>query len=235
MLSDEEKQRIVDRIEFEREIREKIEKTKSPARKSLWETLNSGLVILLMGSLLSAIVVPIFQRYQHDLEWKRQTKAENMKYRLDKMREGLQEMELAATYTSEVHEIANTAGTFDRMSQSDFRKLYDRLTGVQSNRFKQNAAVHGFLLHFTDQPSATKAVMGYIAVSTAYIDTVRSYLQVKYEASIHPEDSQLRTRLHNQEQIIADIQPLNEKYDECTKELNRQLEEREALYENFRF
>jgi hypothetical protein len=93
MLSEEEKQRILERVEYERELRAALspeeKKPEKKEQKSVWDVLNSGIVLLLVTSMVSALIVPYFQRHQEQIDWKRQIRADNIKFKLGMMRDGL--------------------------------------------------------------------------------------------------------------------------------------------------
>ncbi|MEK6410422.1 MAG: hypothetical protein AABN34_26160 [Acidobacteriota bacterium] len=90
MLSDEEKNRIIEKIQLEEELRKTLSK-KEPSGRSLintiWEKAGSGLGLLLIGAVVTGILVPIFQHRQKTLEWERQIRYETVKYNLDMRRD----------------------------------------------------------------------------------------------------------------------------------------------------
>jgi len=100
MLSDEEKQQIIEKLAFEKEVRGSLQKTDngtSPPGSFAW--LESKLGLLLIGALLSGVLIPTFQCTQETFKWTRQNFYDNIKFQLSIIREGLKEFILIHALT----------------------------------------------------------------------------------------------------------------------------------------
>jgi hypothetical protein len=78
MLTPDEKERIIERVKFEENIRGELGDTDK--RPSSWW--NSKIALLLVGSLITGVLVPWFQFIQNRLEWHRQNSFEYTQFRL---------------------------------------------------------------------------------------------------------------------------------------------------------
>src|SRR6185295_1522004 len=102
MLTDEEKNKIIERVQFEAQIRKDIQaasRDDDKPTKARW--LDSKMALLLIGSVLSGVLVPLFQYTQETIKWKRQNRYENVKYRLGMMRDGMKEFVFVHAFNAE--------------------------------------------------------------------------------------------------------------------------------------
>lgn len=241
MLSEEEKQHILERIQLEQEIRQTLTPKQPPtsAAKPFWETLNSSFVLLVLTSLVTAIIVPYFQRNQSEIEWKRQIRADNIKYRLSMMRQCQQEFVVAATFTSEAHEIAQSALDPPVLTDMEYRRLRQALADSRKNRFKQNAKVLGLVIHFPDHAGVDNAIFAYTSVATDYITNAADYIDLKYRCSRPVKNKSAadadRKRLAGLQDAVENLERTKSAYDMCLSRLNHDILEEETRYEKFTF
>src|ERR1051325_11030873 len=86
--------------------------------KSRWYESKIGL--LLIGSVLSGILVPIFQYTQETIKWKRQNRYENVKYRLGMMRDGMKEFVYVHAFNAEAYERIRPFADNPKVVKQDF-------------------------------------------------------------------------------------------------------------------
>lgn len=175
MLSEEEKNRIVERIQFEDELRKTLSKQARSSDRSLisaiWEKAGSGLGLLLVGAVVTGVLVPIFQNRQKTLEWERQIRYENVKFNLDMRRECLKEFMLVGTFLSEAIELVEPYKDDQRIPEKEFEQLQQKIIAVQSDRFKQNAKVVSMLVYFSDYETVSRLFDDYTSATSTYLNT----------------------------------------------------------------
>ena len=67
MISEEEKNHIIEKVKFENEIKKEL----SPPRKiKKWPWLENKLFLLMIGAIITGILVPFFQSTQKKIDWK---------------------------------------------------------------------------------------------------------------------------------------------------------------------
>lgn len=129
MLTDEEKARIIERLEFERAVRESIAKKESP-KKSFSEWLNSSIGLLVIGALISGVLIPLFQLTQKSIETKRANRFENMTFYLAKLRESLQDFAAITALNAEVIEQYEKLVSSRKIVKSDYNAFADQLITI---------------------------------------------------------------------------------------------------------
>jgi hypothetical protein len=212
-----ERQRIVERVRFENDVRDSLRPKTEPARKSLWDHLNSGLVLLLITSTVSAFLVPQLQSHQKELEWKRQLRTDQVQYRLGKMRECLNEFITAASLTSDAIEIGRLTMAAEPLSPADYRRFRSELEKLQKARFRQNGKVLGLLVYYREPAPLRRAVRDYIEASSRNIDTVSRYVDLRgrypNDAVRREQPQGIRDRLDRLEADIGNPTPVTEPFD----------------------
>lgn len=189
MLTEEDKNKIIERIQLEREIRkalaEQDSKTKAKSLpRSVFDFASSGLGLLLIGGSLTGFLVPTFQAYQRKLEWERQIRYENVKFNLGMRRDCLKEMMIAGTYLSTIFESITPYKNEQPISKDEYQKLRLQLSALQNERFKQNAKVVSMLGYFSDYKTASTLFNDYTGSTTSYIGTrIERFLYLKYSVS----------------------------------------------------
>jgi hypothetical protein len=175
-LTEEEKERIIERIEFEQGLRKTLSEKDQSSDESLignlWEKAGSGLGLLLIGAVVTGILVPIFQNRQKTLEWERQIRYENVKYNLDMRRECLKEFMLVGTYLSQSIELVGPYKNEQRIPDSDFQQIRTKILELQDNRFKQNAKVVAMLVYFSDYEALSRLFDQYTGATTDYLNNI---------------------------------------------------------------
>ena len=173
VLPAEEKERLIDRVTFEAEIRKELAPPAEPKAR-WWE---SRLGLLLIGSALSGVLVPFFQYTQETVKWRRQNRYDNAKFRLTMMRDCLREFVTLSALTAEAHELTRLeTGKADR---ERFREGYRDL---QKRRFLQNARVAAMIVHFRNRESIARQFNDYLVTVEQYLAGVRAAMDAKQPA-----------------------------------------------------
>ena len=189
MLTDEEKNKVIERVQLERDIRKALaeeDKTKKPIPllHNIWGVASSGLGLLLIGGVLTGFLVPSFQAYQKKLEWERQIRYENVKFNLGMRRDALKEMMIAGTYVSAIIALIAPHKNEQPITKDEYEKLREQLLALQNDRFKQNAKVVAMLVYFSDYKKASNLFDEYVGSGTSYISTrIERFLYLKYSIS----------------------------------------------------
>ncbi|MEN3332067.1 MAG: hypothetical protein V7641_1432 [Blastocatellia bacterium] len=238
MLSPEEKEKIRERIQFEDELREALS-TKEPSwKESIWNKASSGLGLLILGSIITGVLVPIFQNRQKTLEWERQVRYENVKYDLEMRRECLKEFMLIGAFLSQFIELVQPYMNEKPISKKDYEELDKKLREIQSERFKQNAKVIGLLIYYSDYSIFSRMFNEYTRAVTDYLNNdINRFLFLKYHLSERTNSgregdlSELRALL----QEIDDTSSLVQKFNEVSLNMLKEIRIKEDEYANTRF
>jgi hypothetical protein len=242
MISEEEKNRILERIQLEEELRATLSKKKHSSDESLlstvWEKAGSGLGLLLIGAVVTGVLVPIFQNRQKTLEWERQIRYENVKFNLDMRRECLKEFMLAGTFLSEAIELVQPYRDDLRIPDKEFEQLQQRINGIQSGRFKQNAKVISMLVHFSDHEMVSRLFDEYTGATTTYLNNdITRFVFLKHSlpvrsGSVHPGDLKEVTDLGNN---IDNTTELTNRFDRVLNYMLQDIKTKEEEYAKARF
>ncbi len=195
MLSENEKLQIIDRVKLEIDIRnELISKEVKP--KTHWDRLNGKFVLLVLGSIITGFLVPMFQKHQETLEWQRQIKYDRVKYELSMMRDCLKEFIISTAFVSEAYERVKPLLNKKNINKADFNQFNRQFIEMQNLRFRQNAKVLSLVIYYREAASTLASINNYIISSTNYLRTIEKYVQNKH---CHSEDPNCGT----------DVQQLN--------------------------
>ena len=236
MISDEEKKRIIEKIKFEQEIKESlIEQPKS----SRYAWLNSKLFLLLLGSLITGILVPIFQYTQKTIEWKRENQYSNITYSMNMMRESLREFTNLQGFNSETYEILKSIINNNQISDDNYSEFTRRHTELQNRRFKQNAKVSSSLLYFSDSAELNRLFENHLRESVIFASNVEKYARHKYclrEHDVCPGETHSEEALKAIETDLATdrINRLNNSFNDVLDKMTNEIKIMENESESFR-
>ena len=138
-------------------------------KSTLWAKLNSNIVILILGSLITGILVPIFQNNQRTLEWRRQIKYEEVSFQIEMVRKCLAEFMTAAAFTSEAMERVMPFIEKQSISTAEYDKFKNDFVQMQNLRFRQNVKVASFAIYFDEQNEIQNLINTYTTNSTNYM------------------------------------------------------------------
>lgn len=164
----------------ENEVRKDISVPASPKKLS-W--LNSRISLLLIGSLLTGILVPVFQLSYRAIEWRRQNQFENVSFELRMMRDCLTEFVYLSACTAEGYELVEPFRNTVSLTPVLHERFEQQCFDVQSKRFKQNAKVRSLTIYFRDAGRVKDLVLTYVHNCNRYFDMLRTFVRTKYAIS----------------------------------------------------
>lgn len=147
MLSEEEKAHIIEKVQFENAIKKELSDSAKP-KKYGW--IESKIVLLLIGALITGILVPTFQYTQKLWEWKRQNQFANLTFSLTMMRDCLREFNYLSAFAPEAYERIKPALKGKQLTSKEYDDLEHEYVDLQNRRFTQNAKVISLMVHFKD-------------------------------------------------------------------------------------
>lgn len=228
MLTEEEKDRIIEKVKLENEVRKSLNPEPRPKRFS-W--LNSKLSLLLIGAVMSGILVPWFQYTQKSIEWKRQNRYDSISYRLDMMRDCVKEFVYLQAIRAEGFERVQPYIVKTFLDKSDYESFKKQFIALQNRHFGQNAKVTSLLISFssmnenmTEAGNLNALFEENIRYSTLYMRNIDDYVKSKY-CTANPDQC-------NQSEDKKDINELEEKITDTMLSLNRSYTEIIDLMQN---
>ena len=193
MLSEEEKERIIERAKFEADIKEQLGDESKPC-ESLWERLNSKIAILIIGALITGILVPWLQYTQRALEWGRQIRYDNIKFQLEAMRNCLREFVHVSVFVSEAYEWMNYVKEKEYTTDEDYARFMELFTDMQSNRYKQNAKVRSLLIYFPDTKVIVEMLSEHVRKTSDCLRCIESLIRKRCLSSSAPNTEEQTIR-----------------------------------------
>jgi CheY-like chemotaxis protein len=172
MLTDEEKQHILDRTQYEIQIRKELA---SEDKRAPW--FESKLGILLLGFVLTGILVPILQYAQETIKWKRQNHFDNVKYGLTNMRDALKDFASEWAYTAEAYRQAMSYRQRKEISAADLAKFQTDETALESRIYQQHARVVAALEFFPERDEVSSALEAFQLAASDYYAALRASVE----------------------------------------------------------
>jgi len=187
MLTQEEKDKIIEKVEFEKDVKKSLNSEPEPKRFA-W--LNSKLSLLLIGAVISGILVPWFQYTQKSIEWKRQNRYDSISYRLDMMRDCVKEFVYLQAIRAEGYERVQPFMVKTTLDKNDYDSFKNQFIELQNRHFAQNSKVTSLLISFTSMNSNLMEAQNLNALfeknvrySTLYMRNIDDYVRLKYCAT----------------------------------------------------
>ncbi|HET6670519.1 MAG TPA: hypothetical protein VFH15_09825 [Pyrinomonadaceae bacterium] len=240
MLTEEEKNRIVERVQFEAQIRKDIQPAATDDNKpSKLRWLDSKLGILLIGSLLTGVLVPVFQYTQETIKWKRQNRYENVKYRLGMMRDGMKEFVFVHAFNAEAYERIRPFAESQVVQKKDFETYFSQHVEMQNRRFQQNAKFASLLIYFPEKDRANlrETYNDYLTSVQTYMGKLERTVQIRYALSQSPRPDQKEVLQLEFQELIQSLDSLleviNQKYDGVLQIMKEQIGGREDESESY--
>jgi len=176
MLSDEEKTHIVEKVQFENDIRKKL----SQGEKISWKTLlNHKISLLIIGFLLTGVLGTWFQHRQKESEWKARNRYDNINFRLGMMRDCLKEFTYLSSYVSEAEERLERFMELATLPDKDYEEFTQNYVELQNRRFRQNAKLSSLVIYFRDDNLLTSFDV-YLKKFTDYFTDLKSIAKIKH-------------------------------------------------------
>ncbi len=235
-LSEEEKNQIIQRVEFEKQLRQE---SKPAPKKSVWSTLNSGLGLLLLTTVLSAVIVPQFQAAWQTRDWRLKTRAENVKFKLGKMRDGLQLVTGLNSSTSRGVAIAQRLTSPLQLTPAEYGTYISTIASLDQERFKGAADVRAFSVYFPGSTKIQGALTDYMHDTADYFEALNTYANVRRAlfSLKGDEASQMQSRLDNTAKKLGDdsIKAIDSDYNKLLEAANTDIQQTETQYEKLDF
>ena len=175
-ISKEERDRIVEKLRIEQELREQLSPKKEERRSKWWE---GNLALLLIGSLLTSLVVPWLQYTQKNFEWRRENQFENVKYRLGEMRQALTDFIVLWAFVSEAYERSRPFLLRPLTTAKEGADFQTQFIDLQNRRFQQNAKVVSLMINFKDYAALNTRFQDYLVHSAAYFRRLEELVRAK--------------------------------------------------------
>jgi len=215
MLSEEEKAHIIEKVQFETALKKELSLTEEPKRYG-W--IESKIVLLLIGALITGILVPTFQYTQKRWEWKRQNQFANLTFRLNVMRDCLKEFNYLSAFAPEAYERIKPIIKGKKLTSKESEDLERQYVNLQNRRFVQNAKVISLMVHFKDTKDFQKLLEEeYFNAFNLYMRDVGEFISLDSCASGQSPCSQ-------ENNVVA-------RFDELKKQLNTKFTELKASHE----
>jgi len=238
-MSPEEKNRIIERLRLESDLRKELQSEQEPKKRSRFAWVESKLGILIVGALVSGVLVPIFQYTQETIKWRRQNRYENVKYRVGIMRDGIKEFVFVHEFNAEAYELARPLLENPVISQKDVDDYNQQQFELQSKRFQQNAKFASLLIYFpeTKRGNLRQTYNDYLASVQVFMGQIKTAAGIRSELLKKPSESaaeQLRKQFQEiQTQLDGAISKLNQQYEEVLQLMKVLIGESENESENY--
>jgi hypothetical protein len=227
MLTDDEKARVIERVQLEQELKKTLDPAKGASR---WAFLESKLGLVLVGFLLTGVLVPGLQYFQETIKWQRQNRYENMKYRLGLMRQCMAEFVLLSAFTSEAYLKAEPLlGRAEPLDSKDQAPYLAQRIELQNRRFQQNAKVSALFVHFKAKDALDKDFNAYLRVVSEYMTALDAAVQ-RARATHRAPGDESQERLQTLDVLTL---ALNEAYDRVLAGIRKELSEVENESQSF--
>lgn len=188
MLSEKEKTQIRERIQLEEEIRREVrdeidnrgKKSEDVVLPKRFSWLNSRVVLLLLGGIITGGLVPWFQYTQKTLEWRRQNQFDDIHFRLSKMRGCLEEFVYLSTYNAEAYERTKPFFSAIHLSEDSYKSFEKQIIELQNDRYQQNAKVVSLLIYFRNATVIQRYFDEFVNHSSDYHRDCQEYARLLF-------------------------------------------------------
>ena len=181
MLSDDEKNRIVERVQFENALRKEVIESHE-SKKFAW--LENKLTLLVIGALLTGVFVPTFQYTQKLWDVKRQNQFNNLTFTLNAMRDCLREFTYLTALSAEARQRAEPLFRHTKLTKAEYESFEHDYIELQKRRCDQNAKVISLMSYFRDnQDIALPFEQNYSTALSDYLQRIDQAVVLKACAS----------------------------------------------------
>jgi hypothetical protein len=231
-LSESERAALFERVSLEISLRQEIEESRktidrgerSPRKLPAW--LESNLMLLLIGSLISTILVPYLQNKQESVKWRRQNEYDNLKYRLNQMRASFEQFLNVSAYTSDVNEASKLVLANAKLKPEEYTEFQKVFRDLQEKRSHEISKVASLFIYFPNPNRAQEAYNLYLETAAEFNAKVERIAAATFALSQKRGSSVEWKGLEDAANGLASEFPkLNELYDSVSNELRNQIRE----------
>jgi hypothetical protein len=175
MLTPDEKDRIIERAQFEATVRDEIRQEAAASdihEGQKWY--ENKLALLLIGSLITGFLVPVFQYTQEAIKWRRQNSYDAYKYRVGKMRDALSQLIAVQAYPAQAYTLAEVTAAQPKEPGTGLDKFTSQFVEIQKQRFQQNSRVSSLLYFYTDRARVSRFFNDYISSTDQFMEILRT-------------------------------------------------------------
>lgn len=223
MISDEEKARILERVRLENQIKKEItDSEEKEGKKTKWSFLQSKLGLLVIGSFITGILVPLFQFTQETIKWTRQNRYDNVKHHLEMIRSGMKELTAVQPFVAEAYERARPLIESKMDDQKRLDQYRIEIADMQYRRYLQNAKFVMSLVYFPEREreAIRQSFNIYLSSVEAFMSLLNSTVSSMENKSPEFNEKQKNTFKQRAGILSKDI---NDNYDEVVRILKRYL------------
>ena len=226
MITDEDRDRIVERIRLESEVREELAKTEAKVEPSRWAWVESKLGLLVIGAVITGVLIPFFQTTQETIKWTRQNRYDVLKYRLDSARSSMKELTLTHAFVAEAFERARA---FQRGAR-DIEKLRAEYRvqslEMQNRRFQQNARFVGAigLLNEAERDAIRRAFNIYLSTVQQLMNVLDLIVSARFSSDKNTNNKKKDNLRDSIQSLTEDTNTNYEKILRLMKDYLRRLE-----------
>lgn len=242
MLTQKEKDKIIEKVEFENDVKKSLYSKPEPKRFA-W--LNSKLALLIIGAVISGILVPWFQYTQKSIEWKRQNRYDSISYRLDMMRDCVKEFVYLQAIRAEGYERVQPFMVKTILDKNDYESFKKQFIELQNRHFSQNSKVTSLLISFTsmnrnlmEAQNLNELFAKNVRYSTLYMRNIDDYVKLKY-CTTNPDQCKQPNEKKNIDEMENSINEtmlaLNRSYNEIISLMQNEIRRSENENDKFRF
>lgn len=234
MLTDEEKESIIERVKFENQLRKEAFGGDEKSSSSSFSWIESKLGLLIIAALISGVLVPLFQFSQETIKWSRQNRYDNLKHRLEMTRNSMKELTLAHAFAAEAYERSRTLINSENIDKEALKKYKNQMLEMHNRRFKQNAKFVSLLSYFPEDERwvIRKSFQRYLSSVQASMMLLENTVAEKYNEEIHiPVVDNYSNNFYKQSQSLTEKINLN--YEEILDFIRSYLGELENEGEHY--
>jgi len=168
MLTQDEKEHIIERVKFEEKIRcEFGHEVKRPI--SWW---NSKIALLLIGSLITGVLVPWFQFIQNRLEWRQQNAFEHTQFRLENARNCLREFVILQVSIEQILGYPHSQRETIQIETNQAGQLIINFVELKKELLEQSARVLPLFMYFNEAETIHSDYQNYVTLMSVYLNKV---------------------------------------------------------------
>lgn len=196
MITDDDRERIIERIRVESEVRKQLANDEAATKPSRWAWVESKLGLLIIGVVLTGVLIPLFQATQETIRWSRQNRYDNLKYRVESARSATKELTVTHAFVAEAFERARVVSGESPIREEARQNYKGQVLEMQNRRFQQNAKFVGTLelLDETTRESITKAFNVYLSSVQQFMQVLEIIAQPNATVNGAPDDQSGRKR-----------------------------------------